>query len=187
MLAHAGGADETLSIVLLFGGLWIGWVGWSRLKGRGFPRLPTGGAWGLLAIGVLLAVSAAVVPRMVFGPTGVPAAASPAASRPASIATIQITTPTDGASAQGASIDVVMRLRGGTIVDAANTALTADTGHVHLSLDGKLVSMTYGLVQEVSIADLEPGTHALEAEFVAADHAPFEPRVTSTVTFDVPS
>ena len=185
MLAHGGGADETFSIVLLFGGLWIGWVGWSRLKGRGFPRLPRVGAWGLLGVGVLLAVSAAVVPRMIFGPTGVPAAA--AANRPTSISTIEITAPTSGASATGSSIDVVMRLRGGTIVDAANTALTSDTGHVHLSLDGKLVSMTYGLVQEISIADLAAGPHTLEAEFVAADHAPFEPRVTSTVTFDVPS
>ena len=42
MLAHAGAADESLSVVLLFAGLWVGWAGWSRLKGRGFPRLVQG-------------------------------------------------------------------------------------------------------------------------------------------------
>ena len=38
------------------------------------------------------------------------------------------------------------------------------------SLDGKLISMTYGLVQEVDLTTLAAGDHALEAEFVAADH-----------------
>jgi hypothetical protein len=50
-------------------------------------------------------------------------------------------------------------------------------------LDGSIVSMTYGEVQQVSLADLEPGPHRLTAEFVAADHAPFSPRVTTAVTF----
>lgn len=187
MLAHAGGADETLSIVLLFAGLWIGWAGWSRLKGRGFPRLPIGGAWALIGFGVVLGVSAAVVPRLIFGPTLVPAPASPAATRPTTSAVIGFTSPVPDQVARGDTLDVVMTLRGGTIVDATSTTLTPDTGHVHLSVDGTLVSMTYGLVQEISTADLAPGPHTLEAEFVAADHAPFEPRVTTTVTFEVPS
>ncbi len=50
-------------------------------------------------------------------------------------------------------------------------------------LDGALVSMTYGLKQDVSIADLSPGAHRLEAEYVAVDHAPFNPRVIAEVTF----
>ena len=77
---------------------------------------------------------------------------------------------------EGDTLDVVMTLTGGTIVDATSTTLTPDTGHVHLSLDGKLVSMTYGLVQEIPLAGLAPGRHTLEAEFVAADHGPFDPR-----------
>jgi hypothetical protein len=187
LLAHAGGADETLSIVLLFAGLWIGWAGWSRLKGRGFPRLPIGGAWALIALGVLFGISAVVLPRLVFGPTLVPPAASPAAVRPGSSATIAFTTPVPDQVTKGDTLDVVMALQGGTIVDATSTTLTPDTGHIHLSLDGTLVSMTYGPVQEVSIAGLAPGPHTLEAEFVAVDHAPFDPRVTATVTFEVPS
>ena len=184
MLAHAGGADETLSIVLLFAGLWVGWAGWSRLRGKGFPRLPTGGAYGLVAAGLVLAVSAGVVPRMVFGPTLAPAAPSPAAVRPASTAAIAITAPPPDRAIQGDTLDVIMTLTGGKILDAASTALAPDTGHVHLSIDGTLVSMTYGLVQEVSLTGLAPGPHVLQAEFVATDHAPFDPRVRTSVTFE---
>ena len=78
-----------------------------------------------------------------------------------------------------------MTLDGGRIVDTASTTLTPDTGHIHLSLDGKLVSMTYGLVQLVDIRGLAPGEHTLEAEFVAADHGPFDPRVTARTTFTI--
>ena len=41
--------------------------------------------------------------------------------------------------------------------------------------------MTYGLVQVVDLRDLPPGSHTLQAEYVAADHAPFDPRVTAAV------
>ena len=68
MLAHAGGAPETLSVVLLFAGIWVGWAGWSRIKGRGFPRMPRGGAYALMGGAALLALSAAVVPPMIWGP-----------------------------------------------------------------------------------------------------------------------
>jgi hypothetical protein len=83
----------------------------------------------------------------------------------------------------GPDLEVVLTLTGGTVVDTASTKLTPDTGHVHLSLDGRLVSMTYGLVQSVAIGSLPGGEHHLTAEFVAADHGPFDPRVTATVTF----
>ena len=91
--------------------------------------------------------------------------------------------PAAGQTISGAQLEVVMTLDGGHIVDAAITTLTPDTGHIHLSLDGKLVSMTYGLVQVVDARGLSPGDHTLEAEFVAADHGPFQPRVTASVTF----
>jgi hypothetical protein len=43
--------------------------------------------------------------------------------------------------------------------------------------------MTYGPVQRIVISNLAPGPHVLHAEFVAADHGPFNPPVRTTVTF----
>ena len=187
MLAHAGAADESLSVVLLFGALWVGWAGWSRLKGKAFPRLPAWAGLGLLAGAALLVVSAAVVPRALFPPTPAGrslASPAPAGPRPSSSATLSFSDPADGSSVPADEVEVVLDLQGGRIVDAASTVLTPDTGHVHLVLDGELVSMTYGLVQLVDLRDVSPGSHTLQAEYVAADHAPFDPTVTAAVRFE---
>jgi hypothetical protein len=60
--------------------------------------------------------------------------------------------------------------------------LPPNEGHIHLYLDGSLVTMTTGLS---AMIDAPPGRHALRAEFVAVDHGPFDPRVVATVTFSV--
>ena len=44
--------------------------------------------------------------------------------------------------------------------------------------------MTFGLVQVVDLRDVGAGSHTLQAEYVAADHAPFDPRVTALVRFE---
>jgi hypothetical protein len=107
--------------------------------------------------------------------------ASPvASSRPRSTATLKILEPLPGTAITGGVAHVRLQLDGGQIVQQASTRLTADKGHVHLTVDGKLVSMTYGLEQDVPAL---PGRHLLQAEFVAMDHAPFNPRVIATTTF----
>jgi hypothetical protein len=187
MLAHQGSVDESLSVVLLFGALWVGWVGWSRLKGKGFPRLPAWAGPGLLVAAGALAVSAAVVPRALFPPTPVPSPVSPAGEaglRPASTAALAFAAPADGQIVDDDEVEVVLDLRGGRIVEDTSSELSPDTGHVHLVLDGQLVSMTYGLVQVVDLRGVAPGSHTLQAEYVAADHAPFDPRVTAVVRFE---
>ena len=61
--------------------------------------------------------------------------------------------------------------------------LRPDQGHVHLYVNNVLVSMNYGLVQDLPV---HKGTYVLKAEFVASDHAPFNPRVESpAVVFTV--
>jgi hypothetical protein len=188
MLAHAGAADESLSVLLLFAGLWVGWVGWSRLKGRGFPRLSTSGAVVLIAAGVALAISAAVMPRALFPPTPVSQASSaPAGVRPSSTASLSFERPVANQRTTGDQLDVVLNLQGGRIVATSSTTLTPDTGHIHLSVDGAVVSMTYGLVQAVDLRGLQPGEHTLEAEYVAADHGPFDPRITTNLRFETGS
>ncbi len=101
---------------------------------------------------------------------------SPAGSRPSSPAIVTITEPAPNAVIAGSTAHVVLTLANATIVPATSTNLRPDQGHLHLYVDGVLVSMNYGLVQDLPV---HPGTYSLKAEFVAADHAPFDPRVWS--------
>jgi hypothetical protein len=103
--------------------------------------------------------------------------------RPSSPAVVGIVAPVSGAHVTGTSIHVVLSLTGAQIVPATTTSITPTTGHVHLYVDNSLVSMNYGLEQDIPVT---PGSHVLKAEFVAADHAPFNPRVySSEVIFTV--
>lgn len=186
MLAHAGAADESLAIGMVFGALWIGWIGWSRVRGTGFARLPAWSGPGLLGVAVVLLVASAVVPRAVFGPTpGATLTPSGSAERIASTATVAFEKPAEGARVSGDELSVVLDLQGGTVVDATTTEIRPDTGHIHLSVDGTLVSMTYGTVQVVDLRPFGQGEHVIEAEYVAADHLPFVPAVTARVGFAV--
>jgi hypothetical protein len=175
MLAHAGGAPEFVSTALVGAAVVTGWIGLSRIRGRGFGSLAVPVAWGLVAIAPVALVASVVVPARVWPP--------PAAVRPRSTATVAFVSPTPGEIVSGKKLDARIRLTGGRIVQASTTNLTPDTGHIHLFLDGAIVSMSYGTDQEVPVADLSPGPHRLQAEFVAADHAPFNPRITASVTF----
>jgi hypothetical protein len=185
VLAHGGTPDEQVAMVTVVAGLWLGWAGLTRIRDKGFPRLPLGGAWSLAVIGGVIVIAGLTLPRQFMRPNV--ATPTPSGARPASTATLAIDEPSSGqvVSSKDPQLDVVMTLDGGTIVDTASTTLTPDIGHIHLSLDGALVSMTYGLVQLVDIRGLAPGEHTLEAEFVAADHGPFDPRVTARATFTI--
>jgi hypothetical protein len=77
----------------------------------------------------------------------------------------------------GSSVHIVISLQHAQIVPATTTSIRPDQGHVHLYVDNVLVSMNYGLEQDLPV---HPGTYLLKAEFVASDHAPFDPRVWST-------
>jgi hypothetical protein len=96
--------------------------------------------------------------------------------RPSSPASVEIVSPAQSATVQGDTVHVVLRLEGGTIVPQTSTEIRPDEGHVHLYVNNVLVSMNYGLEQDLPV---QPGSTVLRAEFVAADHAPFSPRVWS--------
>jgi len=103
-------------------------------------------------------------------------------ARPRSTATLTIVQPTAGAVLSGTTVHVQLGLTGGRVVPETSTNLKPDLGHIHLSVDGKVISMLYGVVQDVPVAK---GTHLLTAEYVAQDHFPFNPRVIRSVTFAV--
>jgi hypothetical protein len=118
------------------------------------------------------------------GSTTSPTVASASGTRPSSPAVVIVAQPTAGAaitptpcpSAPGSCVHIKLSLTGATIVSATSTDIRPDQGHVHLYVDNVLVSMNYGLEQDLLV---HSGTYVLKAEFVAADHAPFNPRVWS--------
>ena len=113
------------------------------------------------------------------GSTG-PSLVATSTNRPSSPAVVSVVQPASGATVSGTSVHVVLSLTGAQIVSATTTNIQPDQGHVHLYVDNVLVSMNYGLEQDLPV---QPGTYVLKAEFVAADHAPFSPRVWSPEVF----
>jgi hypothetical protein len=98
------------------------------------------------------------------------------AARPSSPAVVTITQPVNGATVTDTTVHVVLTLKDATIVTTTSTNIRPDEGHVHLYVDNVLYSMNYGLEQDVPVT---PGNYVIRAEFVASDHAPFDPRVWS--------
>ena len=115
------------------------------------------------------------------GSTG--AATGGTGPRPTSTGTLTIVSPKNGAVVHGTSVTLTVDLEGAKLVPQTTTDVQPDEGHLHVFLDDSLISMTEGTTQK--IPDLTPGVHRLQVEFVASDHAPFDPRVTAAATFDV--
>jgi hypothetical protein len=111
------------------------------------------------------------------------ATSTSAGPRPSSTAELSVLSPRDGQVIDGDAVDLRLRLQGAKLVPATTTDLQPDEGHMHVILDDQLISMTSGLRQE--IPDVAPGEHLLKVEFVANDHAPFDPRVIAAVAFRV--
>jgi hypothetical protein len=103
--------------------------------------------------------------------------------RPSSSAALTIASPANGETVEGSSVTVTVDLQGARIVPQTKNDLAPDEGHLHVLLDGELISMTEGLTQEID--GLEPGPHRIQVEFVASDHAPFDPRVVAIASFVV--
>jgi hypothetical protein len=112
----------------------------------------------------------------------VTACGSGGSSRPRTNAQLQIVTPTANA-VTGPNLNLQFNLEGATVAPPATLKLAPNQGHIHVSVDGKLISMSYGLNQPVT--NLTSGTHTLQAEFVANDHQPFSNRVLAAVVFSV--
>jgi hypothetical protein len=103
--------------------------------------------------------------------------------RPSSPAVVKILEPKNNEVVPASGATLKVSLENATLVPASTTNITPTEGHLHVSVDGNLVSMTSGLEQ--TLPDLDPGTHVLRVEFVASDHAPFDPRVVTQAVFEV--
>ena len=107
-----------------------------------------------------------------------PATAGP---RPASPAVVKIVEPKNGATepVSGAKLDI--SLTGAKLTSVTSQDISPTEGHLHVSVDDRLISMTSGLTP--TLPDLTPGRHTIRVEFVAADHLPFDPRVVTEAFF----
>ncbi|TMK86215.1 MAG: hypothetical protein E6G44_04290 [Actinobacteria bacterium] len=177
-LAHLGGSPlnfmfTTAALALSLG---LGYVAVSRLQDRGFAGLSTRAGWALAALALASFVLSIAMPPI--GP-------QPSKARPATAARLEILSPRPGEVLHGdpAYLDVRVRVDGGRIVPFTSRLLTSDEGHLHVFIDGELEAMTAGLDSRIQID--RTGDHQLEIQFVAVDHAPFDPPVLANVTFDV--
>jgi hypothetical protein len=116
------------------------------------------------------------------GSTSTPAPTTLAA-RPTSTAKLTILAPRNGQTISRHTSQVRLDLTGAKIISQTTTRIRPDQGHIHLLVDGRLVAMNYGLNEP--LPRLTPGQHLVQVEFVAADHAPFEPRVLTQAAFTV--
>jgi hypothetical protein len=132
---------------------------------------------------VALALVTAACGGGASGPSPTPSPTIFAGPRPASTASLTIVTPTNGEVVHGSTVDLKVDLKGAQIVPLTSTVLTPNRGHIHVSLDDQLISMTTGT--DLKIPNVAPGHHLLTVEFVATDHGPFDPRVVALVEFEV--
>jgi hypothetical protein len=145
-------------------------------------RLPRAGRAAAAALLAVVALGLAAC-SSANGGSAQPAARTVVADRPSSPAKLVIESPRNGQTVRQGRPEVRLELTGAKIVNQTTTRIQGDQGHIHLLVDGKLVTMNYGLRQR--LPQLTPGQHVVQAEFVAADHAPFEPRVLTQAAFQV--
>ena len=146
---------------------------WRKSRSNGRRRVP--------AIAASFAVVAALTLAGCGGSSQSPST-STTVTRPVTTARLQIVRPMANQET-GPDVTLEVKLIGGEVVPQTTGKLNPTQGHIHVSLDGQLVSMAYQTTQDLH--GVGPGTHTLQAEFVAIDHKPFKNRVIAAVIFTV--
>jgi hypothetical protein len=105
-------------------------------------------------------------------------------ARPVTNAKLIIVSPTPN-QVIGPNVTLQFQVIGGTVLPPAQIKgpLRGDQGHIHVSLDGKLVQMAYAT--QAQLNGLSQGPHAVQASWVATDHLPFGNQVVAAVLFQV--
>lgn len=126
----------------------------------------------------LLVASVLIVFAVACGSSGVQG------SRPTTPAILQIVSPTPN-EVTGSNVVLQMKLTNAVVVPPgqAGGKIVPTQGHIHVALDGKLISLAAGTSYQVT--GLTAGTHTLQASFVASDHLPFANEVVTAVIFTV--
>jgi hypothetical protein len=174
LLAHQGsiGVAGVVAVCLFLAAWPLGLGAWSLLRpeSAGIRRIE-GVGLGVLAAGCLC--TATVLPFIIRP--------GPIIFRPSTRARVEIVSPRPGEVVRAARVRLVVRVVGGKIVPLTSRHLVPNRGHLHVWVDGRLVSMVTG---STSTFPVTAGRHTIQVEFVAVDHGPFDPRVRDAVTFD---
>jgi hypothetical protein len=173
-LAHQGniGVGGVIAVCLFLASWPLGMGAWSLLKPESVGlRRAEGYGLGVLAAGCLCA--ATILP-FILRP-------GPSVFRPTTRARVEIVSPRDGEVVRSTNVQLVVRIDGGKLVPFTSKKLVPNEGHLHVWLDGRLVSMLAGSSDTIPV---KAGRHTLQVEFVAVDHGPFSPRVRDSVAFD---
>lgn len=141
------------------------------------------GAFAILVLSAAACSSGGGTPQPGTDATGSPPTPTVSTDRPASTAKLAIVSPKNGQVVNGTTVQMKVSLKDATIVQSTTTDIVPDEGHLHVILDDQLISMTGETTQ--LLANLTPGQHLLKVEFVANDHAPFDPRVITAAAFEV--
>jgi hypothetical protein len=106
------------------------------------------------------------------------------APRPVTSARLVILSPTPN-QVTGPDLTLQFQVIGGTVLPPTQMKgpLRGDQGHIHVKLDNRTVQMAYST--QAQLGGLTPGTHTVEALWVATDHLPFRNPVVAAVLFQV--
>ena len=119
-----------------------------------------GPPWALFIAGAILVVLGLLVPRLGGGTD----------------AEVGFASLRDGATVPANEpFDIEIDLEGGELA----TSNSSSGGHLHIYVDGSVVSMPSTTTAEVT---LEPGEHELRVEYVDFQHASFDPPVQETIS-----
>ena len=144
-----------IALLIAAGVAFLGAFAWRSVK----PD-KIGPAWALFGAGALLGVASFVVPNLGGTPD----------------VSLAIVTPKEGDSVPAEKpVTIEVDLEGGEIA----TSPSDDGGHLHIYVDGSVISMPSTTTAEVT---LDPGEHELKVEYVDIQHASFDPPIQETIT-----
>ena len=176
-----GGEASSLQIAITVVGTLLALAGvGAAMVATGDSKRFTGDKTKLRRGGLALAVVGFLV--FVFGPDLFEPAQIPCEDRPATQASLEIASPNRNQVFTTQDVPLKLELEGGKVASLSSTENKEDEGHLHISIDGRLASMTG---EPEQVLQVPPGEHELEVEYVANDHAPFCKRVNDRVRFTV--